>query len=937
MTQQYHIVDSPLPLELDFKALKTEGLAYIQKHSGTEWTNLNPSDPGVTILEQLCYAFTELGYCINFPIKDILTNQKGELAVKNQFFKPENILTTSPITIDDYIKIIIDQISGINNVLIEPVASSISMVEGLYNTYLAIDVNYNNPTVSNNPFLDTYFLLNSCRNIGEVFTFPQILAPKKYTITGDLELENGYDLDSIIVTIIQKVNAYVFPQVTASGYDQLKEEGAKTNEIFNGPKLQKGWIPSSSIKAKKDTIHSFEITKIIQSIEGVSSIMKVTFYDDQKNQKTVAVCGKHQLLTFDFTQSLHKKASHSNLNIYSKGKLLNEKVNSSLIAQLAKMQEPKTQIDTVAAVKMAPNIPTGKYRDIANYYSIQNTFPEAYAVGENAINDNTPDYEAAQSRQLKGYLTLFDQLLTNQFAQLANLDMLFSFKNSLTGDTLDTANFFATKDTTEKRHLAYPAPFISFSPTYFYQSLYQSVPNIKPLLKNNNIFGFGPLFETEKQRDRKSWNLYQEDPYNSYIHGLMMIMEDEQVNLNRRNKILDHLLARHGVSPMLIDTIIYDDIYSGEILKDQVIIKSIYLQNFGILSYNRTKAYDFFTATKLTAILPKVTDSYQEKLKQGNLKDLIFDTAKVAKEQLIKTSDCTNYATIELEVNLLLALDQHYKNYIATGTIATDFKKYYDKGFYLGSYYLAHLKRSLAKWLLTQRKGVLCIELNLLFLSAKFQIFIKKTSEEGDVTYLQSKNTLTYYEFISLEQSLPKEVSTNFTADFTTDTNPTEALKASSFKPIGKTQYAWTAYATWGNDYSVDVHTPILDNNLVFIFPDFIPSLNTLDFKQRLDVLLDNQLPIQVQTKVLHVKAERLSILINHFSKWHNDLIYNAKKTEKALNKLKPYSATSFDTVWYSDLTKNIQQQTIYNEALVQSAGQLCTDIININKGKTND
>ena len=73
MEDLHHIEDSKLPIELDYKALKEEGMAYIQKHSGNQWTNLNPSDPGITILNQLCYAFTELGYCANFPIKDILT------------------------------------------------------------------------------------------------------------------------------------------------------------------------------------------------------------------------------------------------------------------------------------------------------------------------------------------------------------------------------------------------------------------------------------------------------------------------------------------------------------------------------------------------------------------------------------------------------------------------------------------------------------------------------------------------------------------------------------------------------------------------------------------------------------------------------------------------------------------------------------------------
>ncbi|MBP9083104.1 MAG: hypothetical protein KBH11_08505, partial [Bacteroidia bacterium] len=57
----------------DFKYLRQFAMESIQELSGSAWTNLNPSDPGVTILEQACYALTELGYCSSFPIEDILT------------------------------------------------------------------------------------------------------------------------------------------------------------------------------------------------------------------------------------------------------------------------------------------------------------------------------------------------------------------------------------------------------------------------------------------------------------------------------------------------------------------------------------------------------------------------------------------------------------------------------------------------------------------------------------------------------------------------------------------------------------------------------------------------------------------------------------------------------------------------------------------------
>ena len=52
----------PLNPGLDYAALKREGTTLVQEWSGAIWTDYNESDPGVTILEQLCYALTELSY-----------------------------------------------------------------------------------------------------------------------------------------------------------------------------------------------------------------------------------------------------------------------------------------------------------------------------------------------------------------------------------------------------------------------------------------------------------------------------------------------------------------------------------------------------------------------------------------------------------------------------------------------------------------------------------------------------------------------------------------------------------------------------------------------------------------------------------------------------------------------------------------------------------
>ena len=54
-----------------YDELLNEGISLIQKFSGDKWTDYNYHDPGITILEQLCYAITDIGYKTNFNIQDI--------------------------------------------------------------------------------------------------------------------------------------------------------------------------------------------------------------------------------------------------------------------------------------------------------------------------------------------------------------------------------------------------------------------------------------------------------------------------------------------------------------------------------------------------------------------------------------------------------------------------------------------------------------------------------------------------------------------------------------------------------------------------------------------------------------------------------------------------------------------------------------------------
>src|SRR5215467_124626 len=102
------------PPALDYDLLRAEGLQHIQDLAHAVWTDYNAHDPGITTLEALCYAITELGYRADFDMNDLLTDASGKIVKGQVFFTAKQILTNNPLTIDDYRKLLID-LDGVHN------------------------------------------------------------------------------------------------------------------------------------------------------------------------------------------------------------------------------------------------------------------------------------------------------------------------------------------------------------------------------------------------------------------------------------------------------------------------------------------------------------------------------------------------------------------------------------------------------------------------------------------------------------------------------------------------------------------------------------------------------------------------------------------------------------------------------------------------------
>src|SRR3954466_4130119 len=92
---------------LNHELLYAAGLGHVQRLASNSWTDYNVHDPGVTILELLSYALTDLGYRATFPIADLLASDSDNIAkMADQFFTARRILPNRTLTLLDYRKLL---------------------------------------------------------------------------------------------------------------------------------------------------------------------------------------------------------------------------------------------------------------------------------------------------------------------------------------------------------------------------------------------------------------------------------------------------------------------------------------------------------------------------------------------------------------------------------------------------------------------------------------------------------------------------------------------------------------------------------------------------------------------------------------------------------------------------------------------------------------
>jgi len=543
-------LDTPAHAGLDYEELKQAGIEHLQRLTGKIWTDYNAHDPGITILEQLCYALTDLNYRIDFDLPDLLSpagsyEQQG-------IWDPAEILTINPVTLTDMRKAVID-VSGVKNAWIEQVQfpspeiyysrerNSITTIKaddvdplyikGLYKVMIEKleSTNLDGTAI----IRKVSERLHSCRNLCEDFEEIILLEEQKVSVKADIDIEAVEDPEALMAEVYYRIGKHISPNITFYTLSQMLDKGYRIDEVFDGPLLNYGFIDTDELErfTKKTVIRSSDIIQVIMDVPGVKAVKDITLVSGSKEEKwslDLDTSKTPKFVPAPDPSSPLISLTRDNLDVV----VNNDTVTENYLAlRNNDLRQPIAEADRNIVLT------AGRDRQVNKYDSIQSHFPLTYGIGELGLPDSATPQRKAQARQLQGYLVFFEQVLANYFAQLHSAGKLFSIGH---------------------KELS----------TYFTQTL-QDVPGIKDIVSNS--------------RD--------DDAYQQMLQSLS---ENPKGASERKNRFLNHLMARFSEQFSDYSLLLYQKKYeNNERMSDKLVRdKRAFIESYPTMSANRGRGYD---------------------------------------------------------------------------------------------------------------------------------------------------------------------------------------------------------------------------------------------------------------------------------------------------------------------------------------------------------
>ncbi len=494
----------------DFYHLRQEGIGFIEKMGSELWTDYNAHDPGITILEACCYAITELAYRTGWDIKDLLTTRVSDAnnPYQNQaFFTARKILTVNPVTTDDFRRFLID-LPEVRNAWIAEAKEEKFI--GIYNVLVELEEEVDKDKqdeIKKRVEASVERELHSCRNLCEDYNKIKFVDTENIAVCAEIELRPDTDIDLAQERIFLEIENYFNPPIPFRTLDEQLNNKEKVDEIFNGPKVTSGFLTASDLESAslREDFYTSDIINMLMDIEGVIAVRCLRFIKEKENSEWQLRISSLRKPRLDHKQS--------HLVFYKNGMPLKAKPNIDKIFQLQSEAERSKKEFSQQDIPVSAGI----FRNLDEYFPIQYSLPGSYGVGLEGLSNQASNARQAQAKQLKAYMMSFEKILADSYSQLEHISDLFS---------LDT----------------------NIRQTYFEKNF--SEREIRGL---NEIFEQTYDQEDGDQEQVVSVNcdckvLYNEEQNSAATENNVKSSRDsfKEEDRIRRNRFLDHLLARFG-------------------------------------------------------------------------------------------------------------------------------------------------------------------------------------------------------------------------------------------------------------------------------------------------------------------------------------------------------------------------------------------------------
>jgi hypothetical protein len=433
------------PDGLDFDALRRKGIDLLQSLSGNKWTDYNLHDPGVTMLEMLCYGLTDLVYRTDFDVADYLTGPSEEIDFAGQaLFAPHEVFPNEPVTDTDLCRLIFDRMPEIDDVWINPGTDGLFSVfvkprESLFHAKDISDAELR---------LAVLALLARHRNLGRDVEAVRIVASERYILSGEIEIDDSRPAAEIYADLYFHCANMISSGGHVLRFEEARAAGMSWEDMLEGPLTGHGYIEDGHFATSNYEIDAIKLIALARHVAGVKQVKKLCLMN-RAGEETAwiqlapedAVC---PVLEFpaDPVRAQALRLVHGKVpgqQAAGEGEE-DPRLHSRHVVQFheqVRLYIKKFEFEhsafrtTDGNLERLLDLPQGQYRPLDEYSSVGEHTPAMYGINHYGVPKSEPPEVHARALQLKAYLFPFEQMMANYLASLQGIKQLYSIDSTL--------------------------------------------------------------------------------------------------------------------------------------------------------------------------------------------------------------------------------------------------------------------------------------------------------------------------------------------------------------------------------------------------------------------------------------------------------------------------------------------------------------------------